>query len=656
MFCLAKDIFLWMAALQFKCLEGDEQDVPLLKEEEAKSGFRPSLPPQQNVASPELQQSHSALGGQQASMDTGSFEDFFLRKGFHELESSIQKRGAFPQELNGAVQKTWEHDQAETASATFCKLRRTGLGIELLKVLVLGFCRPAGRDTLELSVVRPKMQPMMVLRSQTVGAVAFDEGFVVGSLSFVQSIRVSGEEHLPHLVGTQAQQKEAMSDLAEGRDTAPDLGGIEPQQRQQGRYLASRALIDVAFEEERVEEPARPAGVLPCSVMHARTFPASCLHSIGHFLHGPLRVGLNSSQKRNRLASSDTLGKVSMHGVVAGLLHCKEASGLSSIGTPNAMFGDVKTKAGDSFPQLPFFLGHGGGSGHSGLHVRQQLSGPIRGELRQVLLLDAVETGSSSSSRTVLGHTVQAEEAGLQACRALGMEGSPLAVVVAEEQMQPQLHLHLRTDKGGAVPSLQKGNRSLAKTAGQQLHLGVKQHGNGEPSAWRLQVVFHFYKGNIEHEGFQGSIGAEHVAPSGLVVKPDDPELAVAVEELLHFRTVLSDPGEKALYVSNHKTDMGFAIRGRQLTGLEAGSHGPQHLFDFAAEGTTRPLRFPLAFLQQPLHFPYGLKRPMGQSRSGTLLRQRLSSRFAGFAFSLPLCHEHMSVLAAMALGVAALA
>ena len=132
--------------------------------------------------------------------------------------------------------------------------------------------------------------------------------------------------------------------------------------------------------------------------------------------------------------------------------------------------------------------------------------------------------------------------------------------------------------------------------------------------------------------------------------------MAVAVEELLHFRTVLSDPGEKALYVSNHKTDMGFAIRGRQLTGLEAGSHGPQHLFDFAAEGTTRPLRFPLAFLQQPLHFPYGLKRPMGQSRSGTLLRQRLSSRFAGFAFSLPLCHEHMSVLAAMALGVAALA
>ena len=89
MFCLAKDIFLWTTALQLQRLEGDVQHVPPLEEEVTKSALRPSLPPQQDVALPELQQSHSALGGQQAPMHTGSLEDFVLRKSLQELESPV---------------------------------------------------------------------------------------------------------------------------------------------------------------------------------------------------------------------------------------------------------------------------------------------------------------------------------------------------------------------------------------------------------------------------------------------------------------------------------------------------------------------------------------------------------------------------------------
>ena len=64
---------------------------------------------------------------------------------------------------------------------------------------------------------------MMMLWSQIFGAIAVHEGFVVGSLGLVQCIRVSGVEHLPHLLGTEAQQQEATGELCEGRDTAPKL-------------------------------------------------------------------------------------------------------------------------------------------------------------------------------------------------------------------------------------------------------------------------------------------------------------------------------------------------------------------------------------------------------------------------------------------------
>ena len=82
---------------------------PLWEEEVTKSALRPSLPPQQDVALPELQQSHSALGGQQAPMHTGSLEDFVLRKSLQELESPVQEWEVFPQELNAAEQKSWKH-------------------------------------------------------------------------------------------------------------------------------------------------------------------------------------------------------------------------------------------------------------------------------------------------------------------------------------------------------------------------------------------------------------------------------------------------------------------------------------------------------------------------------------------------------------------